>query len=147
MAATTHTGALDTLIREILSSAASDSRKLAPGRVQKQFRSAASQDYARQLRELFDRREMRELFADFRSALPALNADIFRIQEPRRLAGVAAELGARFRASRFEGQEGKSDVFPECVWRIADLCRKSVIRHTLVPIRATLHQSALPASR
>jgi hypothetical protein len=51
---------------------------------------------------------MRELFADFRSALPALNADIFRIQEPRRLAGVAAELGARFRASRFEGEDGKS---------------------------------------
>jgi len=108
MAATAHTGALHPLIREILSSAASDSRKLAPGRVQKQFRSAASQDYARQLRELFDRREMRELFADFRSALPALNADIFRIQEPRRLAGVAAELGARFRASRFEGEDGKS---------------------------------------
>src|SRR6266436_4210540 len=105
MAATTHTGALDPLIREILSSAASDSRKLAPGRVQKQFRSAASQDYARQLRALFDPREMRELFADLRSALPALNTDIFRIQETRRLAGVAAdwhELGHHLTSRTFD---------------------------------------------
>jgi len=108
MAATTHTGTLDPLIRELVSSAGRDWRKLAVGRVQKQFRSAARQDYACQLRALFYRREMRELFADFQSALPALNADIFRIQEPRRLAGVAADLGARFRASRFEGEDGKS---------------------------------------
>jgi hypothetical protein len=108
MAAATHTGALAPIIREILSSAGRGSRKLAPGRVQKQFQSAARQDYACQLRALFDRRQMRELFADFKGALPALNAHIFRIQEPRRLAGVAAELGARFRASRFEGEDGKS---------------------------------------
>ena len=98
---------LPLFIGEILKSAAPDSSKLAAGRVQKQFQSAARQDYAPQLRALFDRREMRELFADFRSALPALNVDVFRIREPRRLAAVAADLGARFRASRFEG-EGKS---------------------------------------
>ncbi|MGA7761567.1 MAG: hypothetical protein WCA59_07445 [Candidatus Binataceae bacterium] len=108
MAAQMHSGALDPLIREILSSAGRDSRKLAAGRVEKQFHSAARQDYARQLRALFDRQEMRELFADFRSALPALNADVFRIREPSRLAAVAADLGARFRASRFEGEDGKS---------------------------------------
>jgi hypothetical protein len=108
MAATKRRGALDPLIREILKSPNPDSSKLAPGRVQKQFQSAARQDYAPQLRALFDRRQMRELFADFQSALPALNADIFRIQEPRRFAGVAGELGARFRAKRFEGEEGKS---------------------------------------
>jgi hypothetical protein len=107
MAATKHRGALDPLIREILKSANPDSSKLTPGRVQKQFQSAARQDYAPQLRALFDRREMRELFADFRSALPGLNAEVFRIREPRRLAAVAADLGARFRASRFEGEEGK----------------------------------------
>jgi hypothetical protein len=108
MATTTQRGALDSLIREILKSAGPDSRKLAPGRVQKQFQSAARQDYAPRLRAHFDRQEMRELFADFRSALPALNAEVFRIREPRRLAAVAADLGARFRASRFEGEEGKS---------------------------------------
>ena len=103
-----HTGALDPLIREILNAAGGDSKKLAAARVEKRFHSAARRDYACQLRMLFDRREMRELLTDFQSALPALNADIFRIQEPRRLAGVAAELGARFRASRFEGEDGKS---------------------------------------
>ena len=48
-----------------------------------------------------------ELFADFRSALSGLNAEVFRIREPRRLAAVAADLGADFRASQFEGEEGK----------------------------------------
>lgn len=104
----TNRDTLDPLIREILSSAGSDSSKAAASRVQRQFRSAASQDYRPPLKALFDRRQMRELFADFQSALPALNTDIFRIQEPRRLAAVAAELGARFRAKRFEGEEGKS---------------------------------------
>ena len=108
MAAQMHTGALDPLIREILNAAGGDSKKLAAARVEKRFHSAARRDYACRLRMLFDRREMRELLMDFQSALPALNADIFRIQEPRRLAGVAAELGARFRASRFEGEDGKS---------------------------------------
>lgn len=99
--------AIDALIREILGSAGRGSKKLAVGRVEKQFHSAARQDYARQLSALFDRQEMRELFADFQSALPALNTDVLRIREPRRLAGVAAGLGARFRASRFEGEAGK----------------------------------------
>jgi len=108
MAAQRHTGALDPLIREILNAAGGDSKKLAAARVEKRFHYAARRDYACQLRMLFDQREMRELLTDFQSALPALNADVFRIQEPRRLAGVAAELGARFRASRFEGEDGKS---------------------------------------
>ena len=108
MAAQRHTGTLDPLIREILNAAGGDSKKVAAARVEKRFLSAARRDYACQLRMLFDRREMRELLTDFQSALPALNADIFRIQEPRRLARVAAELGARFRASRFEGEDGKS---------------------------------------
>jgi hypothetical protein len=108
MAATTHQSALDPLIREILKSAGLVSSKLAAGRVQKQFQSAARQDYTTKLRAFFDRREMRELLADFQGALPALNADIFRIQEPRRLAEVAAKLGARFRATRFDDEEGQS---------------------------------------
>jgi hypothetical protein len=107
MTATTHPAALTPLIHEILKSADVDRRKLAASRVQKQFQSAARQDYAPQLRALFDRREMRELVKDFRSALPTLNADVFRIREPRRLGAIAADLGARFRASRFEGEEGR----------------------------------------
>jgi hypothetical protein len=108
MAETMHTSALDSLIREILGSASRNSRKLTASRIEEQFHSASRQDYARQLRALFDRRQMRELLADFRSALPALNAEIFRIREPRRLARVAAQLGARFQAGRFEGEAGRS---------------------------------------
>lgn len=108
MAATTHRSTLDALIRDILGSAGRGSRKVGVGRVEEQFHSAARQDYARQLKALFDRRELRELLADFRGALPTLNAEIFRILEPRRLARVAAELGARFQAGRFEGEAGRS---------------------------------------
>ena len=108
MAATTHTSALDALIREILRSASHRSRKLTASRIEEQFHSASRQDYARQLRAFFDRRQMQELLADFRSALPGLNAEIFRIREPRRLARVAVQLGARFQAGRFEGEAGKS---------------------------------------
>ena len=108
MVATTHTSALDSLIREIVGSAGRSSKKLAVSRIEKQFHSSSRQDYALQLRALFDRRQMRELLADFRNALPALNAEVFRIQEPRELARVAAQLGARFQAGRFEGEAGKS---------------------------------------
>jgi hypothetical protein len=108
MAATTHTSALGSLIREILGSADRSPRKLTVTRIEEQFHRASRQDYARQLRALFDRRQMRELLADFRSALPGLNAEIFRIREPRRLASVAAQLGVRFQAGRFEGEAGKS---------------------------------------
>lgn len=108
MAATTHTSALDSLIREILRSASRSSRKFTLSRIEEQFHFASRQDYARQLGALFDRRQMRELLADFQTALPALNAEIFRIREPRRLARVAPQLGARFQAGRFEGEAGKS---------------------------------------
>ena len=108
MAAKTHTSAVDALIREILELASRRPRKLTISRIEEQFRRASRQDYVRRLRALFDRRQMRELLADFREALPALNAEVFRIQEPRRLANVAAQLGAHFQAGRFEGEAGKS---------------------------------------
>jgi len=108
MAAKTRTNSLNSFIREILESASRCSRKLTVSRVEEQFHRASRQDYARQLRALFDRRQMRELFADFRSALPALNAETFRIRELRRLAKVAAQLGVRFQTGRFEGGAGKS---------------------------------------
>jgi hypothetical protein len=103
-----HTSALDSLIREIVGSAGRSSKKLAVSRIEKQFHSSSRQDYARQLKALFDRRQMRELLADFRNALPALNAEVFRTQEPCELASVAAQLGARFQAGPFEGEAGKS---------------------------------------
>jgi hypothetical protein len=108
MAARNHTNAVDSLIREILESANRSPRKLTVSRVQEQFHRTSCQDYARQLRVLFDRRQMREVLADFRRALPTLNAEIFRIREIRRLAKVAAQLGVRFQAGRFEGEAGKS---------------------------------------
>src|SRR5262249_21538369 len=108
MAAKTHTSALDSLIGEIVGSASRGSRKLAVSRVEEQFRRASRQNYAPQLAALFDRRQMRELLADFRRALPKLNAEIFRIRDPSQLAKVAAQLGVRFQARRFEGAAGQS---------------------------------------
>jgi hypothetical protein len=108
MAAKPLTSAIDCLIREILESASRNPRKLTVSRVQEQFHRASRQDYARRLRVLFDGPQLRELLADFRRALPTLNDEIFRIREIRRLAKVAAQLGVRFQAERFEGEAGKS---------------------------------------
>jgi hypothetical protein len=108
MTAIRHTTTLGSLILEILESTGRRSRKLTVAVVRNQFQRASRLDYARQLRALFDRRQMKELLADFRTALPALNAEIFHIHDPRRLAGVAAELGVRFQAEHFEGEAGKS---------------------------------------
>jgi len=105
---TENANALDSVIREILECAGRDSAKPSVGRLKKQFCSAAEHDYTERLKRLFSGREMRELVAEFRSALPALNEEVFRIQEPRQLARVAAELGAHLRTERFEGDAGKS---------------------------------------
>lgn len=108
MAATTNMTTLGYLIREILESTGRGSRKLTVALVRKQFDRVSCQDYVRQLKALFDRRQMKELLADFRSALPTLNAEIFRVRELSRLAGVAAELGVRFQAENFKGAAGRS---------------------------------------
>ncbi len=100
--------ALDSVIREILEFAGRDSAKPVVRKLKRQFHCAGDRDYADRLKALFSLEEMRELVADFRSALPALNQEVFRIREPRRLAEVAAELGAHFRTARFEGDAGKS---------------------------------------
>jgi hypothetical protein len=108
MATRRRTSALNSLIRAIVGSAGRRPKKLAVSRIETQFHSSSRQDYAGQLGALFDRRQMRELIADFRNALPTLNAEVFRIREPRRLARVAAQLGARFQGERFEGEAGTS---------------------------------------
>jgi hypothetical protein len=108
MAATTDRTPLGSLIREILVSSKRGAGKLTVSRVEKQFDRTLHRDYAQQLRTLFDRRHMKDLLADFRSTLPTLNAEIFPMQDPRRLAGVAAGLGVRFHAKQFEGETGKS---------------------------------------
>ena len=107
MAAKTHTTALGSLIREILEPAGRGSRKPTVSSVEEQFEHASRQNYERKLRALFDRRQMKELLADYRSVLPALNAEIFRIRDLRRLAGVAAQLGVNLQAGRFEGEDGR----------------------------------------
>lgn len=108
MAAKPRTNSVDFLIREILESGKRSPQKLTASHVQEQFHRASRQDYARRLRAFFDRRQMRDLLADFRKALPTLNAEVFRIRELRRLGKVAAQLGVRFQAQRFEGEDGSS---------------------------------------
>ena len=99
---------VDSLIGEILKSAGHGTGDLAVSRVKASFNRMSRRDYAHSLRALFDRRQMRELLDDFRAALPALNAEVFRVRGPRQLAKVAAQLGVRFQAARFEAEAGKS---------------------------------------
>lgn len=103
-----HANALDSAIGEILKSAGRDSKRSAVRRLKKRFDCVLDQEYTNRLRALFARNEIRALVAGFRSVLPGLNEEVFRIQEPRRLARVAAEIGAHFRPARFEGDAGKS---------------------------------------
>jgi hypothetical protein len=139
MAAKTHTSALDSLIGEIVGSASRGSRKLAVSRVEEQFRRASRQNYAPQLAALFDRRQMRELLADFRRALPKLNAEIFRIRDPSQLAKVAAQLGVRFQARRFEGAAGKS-------LRGFYVDDRSVLRNPLICVNSANHPVAVASA-
>ena len=96
------------LIRDILISA--DGNVAQPGfrDARKYFDSFARQDYSAAIRKHYDRGELREILGEMRRALPALNRQVFRVTDPRRLGKIADDLGVRLHTDRFEGSEGRS---------------------------------------
>jgi hypothetical protein len=100
---------LDGLIREIVKYAQPRSAKLvAQDDMEKSFHSLVRLDYTAALSEHFDRRQLGEILAEMRAALPRLNREVFAILDPRRLAQIAAAMGAVLHANAFEGGESKS---------------------------------------
>ena len=98
----------ESLIREILNAARNRGATTPIGHVPARFRSFASRDYSAALHKHFDRRQLREIFTEMRSALPALNQKVFETLDVRRLAKIARELGAVLQARPFEGSKGRS---------------------------------------
>jgi hypothetical protein len=100
---------LDGLIREIVKCAQPRSAKSATqDDVEKSFRSLVRLDYAAALSEHFDRRQLGEILAEMRAVLPRLNREVFAILDPRRLAQIAAAMGAVLHTNAFESEEGQS---------------------------------------
>jgi hypothetical protein len=65
-------------------------------------------DYGRALRNRFDRAEIHELLQELRRSLPALNCEVFREIDLRRLAETAAAFGVNVQARQFDGDEGRA---------------------------------------
>jgi hypothetical protein len=107
MAARETEAGINGTIREILN-LADGGAKPSPPVAEDYFRAFCRVDYARALRKQFDRRQFSQLLAEFRSVLPALNREIFAITDLRRLAGIAAELGAGLQARHLETSDGRA---------------------------------------
>ncbi|MGB6554473.1 MAG: hypothetical protein WBE78_13350, partial [Candidatus Binataceae bacterium] len=99
---------LNGLIREIVKNPRPRRTEPIAQDVEKYFRSFAALDYAAALDKHFDRWEFREILTEMRAALPMLNREVFAVLDQRRLAQIAAELGAVLHANPFEGCEGRS---------------------------------------
>ena len=92
----------------MLGHAQSDSAKATVRSAHKYFESLSGRDYATDIRKHFDRRQLRQILAHVRHALPTLNQQVFRTTNPRCLAKTASELGVVLRTDRFEGSDGYS---------------------------------------
>jgi hypothetical protein len=99
---------LENLIREISIAARDRDATTSVRRGSDRFRSFARRDYSAALRRHFDQRQLREIFTEMRSALPALNQKVFETLDVRRLAEIATELGAVLQAKPFGGSQGRS---------------------------------------
>src|ERR1700675_1139145 len=97
---------LEVLVREMLQHSAGDSSEANVRSAQHYFEALCRRDYPAAIRRHFDRVQLREILAEVRRALPALNKQVFRTTDPRQLGKMAADLGAVLRVDRFEGSEG-----------------------------------------
>jgi len=99
---------LDGLIHEIVKYG--QPRRVNPisHEVEEYFLSFAALDYAAALNRHFDRQELREILNEMRAALPRLNREVFAVLDRRRLARIAADMGAVLHTNAFEGCEGRS---------------------------------------
>jgi hypothetical protein len=101
-------GTLRDLVRDILRSAERNVAPLSVRDTQKYFDSFSQQNYGTAIRKHFDRGQMRQILAEVRRTLPALNRQVFRITNPRHLRKIANELGVMLHADRFDGPDGRS---------------------------------------
>src|ERR1700676_209737 len=101
-------GNLRDLIRDITKSAERNAAQASVRGAQKYFDSFSRQDYVAAIRKHYDRKQLQEILAEVRRILPALNRQVFRTMDPRRLGKIADELGVMLHADRFEGSEGRS---------------------------------------
>ena len=72
------------------------------------FRGLSGFDYAAAMRTNLDHKQLREVYANFASALPGLNQQVFAIKDLRRLGQIAWELGVAMQAQTFEGARGRA---------------------------------------
>lgn len=98
---------LEGLVRDILNFAEAKAPKPAAANTQKHFRAVASRDYASSLAKLFDQPQLFAIYSELQMMLPTLNAEVFTEKELQRLSRIAAQLGAGFQASDFNGSNGR----------------------------------------
>jgi hypothetical protein len=95
-------------VREILESADRQVTQPTVHEAQKYFDSFSRKDYATAIRKHYDRGQLRKLLAEMQRMLPALNQQVFRTTDPRRLGKIASDLGVMLHVDRFDGFEGRS---------------------------------------
>jgi hypothetical protein len=95
-------------VREILKSADSQVTQPSVHDAQKYFDSFSRKNYATAIRKHYDRGQLRKMLAEMQHMLPALNQQVFRTTDPRRLEKIADDLGVMLHADRFDGLEGRS---------------------------------------
>src|ERR1700674_1797618 len=96
------------LIREVLNSSKSGAAELTVMDTAKYLAPFSELDYAAALQARFGRQLFRGVMSELRRLLPTLNREVFRETDLRRLAKVAASLGAVLDARSFEGPQGRT---------------------------------------
>jgi hypothetical protein len=96
------------LIREVLKSSKSGAAELKVRDTARYLASFSQLDYAAALQARFGRQLFRGVMSELRRLLPTLNREVFRGNDLRRLAKVAASFGAVLDAGSFAGPQGRT---------------------------------------
>ncbi len=99
---------LEGLVRDVLAMAGEMERqeRLHHGTSENDFRSIARRDYGGCLKLNFSRREFSGILEAFKTAVPKLDREQFKLMPLPRLANVASSLGLKFRADPFDRPGG-----------------------------------------
>jgi len=95
------------LVREIVG-AARGRGNAAASDAAASLNATASCDYATHLKRYFSQREMHALVGALTAAIPGLNRQVIKIQEPDKLGAVASRMGALLRLDGFAGRDGST---------------------------------------
>lgn len=96
--------AMQGLTQNLMVAAGDRGQKKGADQAEKYFSEIAQLDYASKIGQRFDRSQIRELLADLRRSLPALNRNVFRETNLTRLTSAASELGVTLRAEALPGE-------------------------------------------